>query len=124
MSQYPDDADGDALARIAADGVDMSQPLTLDFAIHAPSEEAARAIADSLSRKGFETSVDFDEGEEHDTSNPEEVEEFGPSWSVYAVISMVPSYDDLIRVQAELQEISEPHGGYPDGWGAMVDPAN
>ena len=33
---YPDDADGDALRRIASTGADMSRPMQIDFFVAVP----------------------------------------------------------------------------------------
>lgn len=37
---YPNDADGDALRRVAGAGSDMSKPMDIDFAVAAPDEDA------------------------------------------------------------------------------------
>ena len=54
---YPNDADGDALRRVAADGADMSKPMSIDFAIAAPSEDAGERIAAEARRLGFSVKV-------------------------------------------------------------------
>jgi len=118
LPHYPDDADGDALARLAAAGVDMTQPLSLEFAIAAPDERSADAIAKSLSTRGYRAETYFDEGDAEAAADEEG--EFGPSWSVYVSMTMVPNYDRLIRVQEELDQIARPHGGFADGWGSLV----
>ena len=122
MNRFPNDADGDALARIAAGGVDMTKPLTIEVAIHAPSQSAADAIKSAVINAGYAANIEFDEGEPHDESDPEEVEEFGPAWTVYTQIAMVPAYDEVIRIQAELDAVAKPYNGYTDGWGTLVDP--
>jgi hypothetical protein len=40
MKDYPDDADGDALRRVAADGSDMSKPMEVDFMLSVGGAEA------------------------------------------------------------------------------------
>ncbi len=120
MNDYPNDADGHALARVARQGVDMAKPLKMEYAVAAPNERAAEAIRDSLSRSGYVVALDYDEGEPHDEANPEEVREFGPSWTIYAEIIMVPDHTEVLRVQSELDQISRPHGGYSDGWGILA----
>lgn len=52
----------------------------------------------------------------------EEPESDGRDISVYSTINMVPDYDDLIRIQIELNEVLKPFGTYCDGWGTLVDP--
>jgi len=121
MADYPDDADGEVLAEIAAQGVDMSQPLLIEFAVAAPDEERAQAIADALAAAGYEAEVDFDEGEPEGEGDDPDGEAFAPSWSVYASREMVPEYDEIIRIQSELDRLAGPFEGYSDGWGVLLD---
>ena len=119
MDNYPDDADGNALARIAADGVDMSKARLIEFAINAPNEYSSKDILKTLIENGYDSEIYYDEGEldyDEETS-----EEFGPSWTVYAKIKMVPEYDEIIKIQAKLDRLAKPLGGYSDGWGTMVE---
>jgi hypothetical protein len=121
MATYPDDADGNALARLAAQGADMSQPMHLEFAVAAPNDASAQAIEAALVRDGYEAHAEFDEGEpDEDGDVDPDDEEFGPAWTVYVDITMVPKYDEVLRIQAELDRIAVPLGGRSDGWGAFV----
>jgi hypothetical protein len=123
MSDHPGDDDGDALARLARAGADLSRPLLLEFAVVAPDAASARAIETTLARHGYEIKVEYDEGEpvEGGEIDPDD-EEFGPSWTIVASVRMVPTYDDVVRVQADLGRLATPHGGRSDGWGAMIGP--
>lgn len=120
MIQYPNDADGNALARIAADGIDMSKPLLIEFAIDAPNEAAANAIAKTLNDKNYKTDIYYDEGELDDDVEPDS-DEFGPSWTVYANVEMVPEYKRIIEIQETLDAYAKQHGGTADGWGTLVE---
>ncbi|WP_372720856.1 ribonuclease E inhibitor RraB [Novipirellula sp.] len=124
MTTYPEDADGAVLANLQSLGVDMSAPLLIEFAVDAPDEASAHRIEKALLAKQYETEVYYDSGEP-DEDDEEELEEddeeFGPSWTVYVNVTMVPEYDEIIRIQAELDELSKPHGGRSDGWGVMMD---
>jgi hypothetical protein len=53
----PDDADGDALRRLVADGSDLSRAMKIDFAVDVPHGQAARAFAESAERHGFRVTV-------------------------------------------------------------------
>lgn len=121
MTTYPDDEDGAVLADLAAHGIDMTQPLQIEFAIDAPDEAASIAIDKAISKAGYDSEVVFDEGEpdEDDGIDPDE-EEFGPSWTVYAKVEMVPQYEEIIRIQTELNHLADPHEGTCDGWGVML----
>jgi len=132
MSTYPDDADGHVLSDMANYGVDMTKPLVLEFPIAAIDEEAAKAIFTSVTALGYEAEVEYDDGESEEAAaeavgdsgdDDGDGEDSGPSWSVYVTKTMVPDYEEILRIQDELDELAEPLGGYSDGWGAIVDEA-
>ena len=58
---FPDDATGDALRRLQADGSDMTQPLEIDFHIALPSREAAETFAAEAREMEFTTEVERNE---------------------------------------------------------------
>jgi hypothetical protein len=122
MAEYPDDADGAVLADLAAQGVDLSQPLQIDFQVAAPDEAGANAIAGALTKAGYDVEIEYDPGEpdEEGEIDPDD-EEFGPAWTVVATRQMIPVYNELIRIQAELDRLAGPYDGYSDGWGVLVD---
>ena len=40
-------------------------------------------------------------------------------WDVIASIKMVPTYDDVVRIQKELSALAKPFRGYCDSWGTF-----
>jgi hypothetical protein len=102
---YPNDADGDSLRRVRDGGSDMSLPMTIDFAVKVSSESAARALADLVSTHGFDPSISDNDGR--------------GSWSVYCSKTMLATYDGVVSVQAQLNELAKSHGGTTDGWGTF-----
>jgi hypothetical protein len=125
MTAYPDDADGAVLADLAAEGIDMTQPLVIEFAVAVPDEESANETAKAMVAAGYEASVEYDEGEpdfDPELDDEDDEEEFGESWTVYSSIEMVPEYDAIMRIQEELDKIARPFGGESDGWGVMLGP--
>jgi hypothetical protein len=120
VGRYPNDADGQALELAARHGIDLESPVKIEFAVISPDEEAAKAIKHRLSDIGYEASISFDEGEPHDESNPEEVREFGPSWTVLVDMVMVPTYADVTRIQEILDKQARGLGGRSDGWGILM----
>jgi hypothetical protein len=121
MSTYPDDVDGAVLADLAAQGVDMTQPLTIEFPVAVPNEASANGAAKAMAKAGYEPQIEYDEGEPDFDPETDDAEEFGPWWTVYAIIEMIPEYDEIMRIQAELDRIARPFGGKSDGWGVMLD---
>jgi len=113
---YPDDADGEALKRLHADGNDMSRPMAIDFEIAAPDGPTAESIVAALAAAGYAGQSWYDEGE---SESSDESDEFGPSWNVTVTITMVPMYDDIIRIQNDLERVVGPHSGFSDGWGTF-----
>ena len=125
MTEYPDDADGSVLADLAALGIDMTQPMDIEFPVAAPDEVAAGAIASALIAAGYDAHVEYDDGEpdeegEEDDEDDED-DEFVPGWDVYVSAHIVPDYDEIIRIQADLSRLANPLGGMSDGWGVMLD---
>jgi hypothetical protein len=98
---YPDDADGDALRRVAQDGSDMSRPMEIDFAVAAPDEASAVAIAEAAGGRGYRTAVVHEDG----------------TWSCFCTRKLIATHNAVVRAQAELDALSRRHGGHPDGWG-------
>ena len=99
---YPPDPHGDSLRQVAEAGADMSLPMTIDFSVAAPDERAARAIAALVSSRGFDPSISDNGG--------------SGSWNVYCSKTMLATYEGVVAVQAQLNELSKPHAGHCDGW--------
>lgn len=101
---YPNDADGDVLRRIAGNGSDMSKPMEVDFAVAAPDEDSARAVAEAAAKRGYRTNVGRDDA---------------GGWSCYCTRTMLATYDGVMAVQAELDGLGHPYGAHADGWGTF-----
>jgi hypothetical protein len=121
MTRYPDDADGAVLADLAARGVDMSKSLLIEFPVAVPDEISAADIAKAMLQAGYDARVECDEGEPDYDPSVDDPNEFGPSWTVYASITMIPVYSEIIRIQNTLDLLSRPFGGKSDGWGVMLE---
>jgi hypothetical protein len=102
---YPDDADGDALRQVASGGSDMSVPMVIDFAVDAPDEASARALAAAVEPLGFDPSI---------YENPDD-----GSWTVSCSKSMLATYEGVVAAQAQLQGVAIHHGATCDGWGSF-----
>lgn len=105
MSDYPKDADGESLQRVADDGSDMTAPMDIDFFIATPNEASSNQVAEAASKIGFATEIVFDDEDEE--------------WTVYCTRFMVATHDGVIAVQQELDELAKPFGGTTDGWGTF-----
>jgi Regulator of ribonuclease activity B len=102
---YPNDADGDALRRVARDGSDMTRPMDVDFAVAVPDEMSGLEVAKLAQGLGYRPDVVRDD-------------ESG-SWTCCCTRSMVLTYAAVIAAQAELDRVAGPVGGASDGWGTF-----
>ncbi len=99
---YPDDADGDALRRVAQDA-DMSKPMEIDFFVEVPSETAGHEVSKLATARGYKTALRCDDGK----------------WTCDCSKTMLATYDAVCGSQRELDELSAPFGGRSDGWGSF-----
>ena len=106
---YPDDADGDALRRVASTGADMSGPMDIDFFVVVPDREGGEALAQLAARAGYRTELLHDDEDD--------------AWDCYCTKSMLPTYDGVVTAQCELDQLSRPFGGHTDGWATSGNPA-
>jgi hypothetical protein len=100
---YPNDADGDALRRVASMGCDLTKPLDIDFFVDAPSQESGAQVAELAFRSGYRTTLDYDEEDD--------------AWTCNCTKLMVPTYEAVLGAQQELDGLSRQFGGRSDGWG-------
>ena len=103
---FPNDADGDALRRVA-ERSDMSKPMGIDFAVDVPNQARGEEMAQLAAQRGYATTVKCDAPSQR--------------WTCYCTKRMVPTYEAVIGAQKELDELSEPLGGHSDGWGTFGD---
>jgi regulator of RNase E activity RraB len=101
-TEYPDDADGDALRRVAGDGADMSRPMVIEFTVDAPDETAASVVAERVSARGYIPSIYRDED---------------GSITVCCAKRMLATYRGVVDAQAEINALCTPLGANCDGWG-------
>ncbi len=107
---YPNDADRDALRRVASMGADMSRPMDIDFFVAVPDQQAGDSVARLASGRGYRTQVVHDEEDD--------------AWDCYCTKTMFATYDGVVEVQRELDELSRPFDGRCDGWGTPGNAAD
>lgn len=88
----------------------MSKAMDIDFAIAVPDQDAGEAIAGRARAVGYAAKVVYDPGEDPG--------EDPPSWTCYCTRRLVPTYEAVMGAQVQLDAISQPFGGYSDGWGS------
>jgi hypothetical protein len=101
---FPNDADGDALRRVA-ERSDMSKPMDIDFAVEVPSKSSGEEVQRLAAQRDFRPTLHFDETDQR--------------WTCYCAKRMVPTYEAVMAAQKELDELSAAFDGYSDGWGTL-----
>jgi hypothetical protein len=107
--EFPRDADGDALRRLAADA-DFSRMMPVDFSVILP--EAAKAKEFSKFMKGRNLVIGTEIRKLKSDYRP------GFRCDVTVTYMMYVSYDAMLAEQEELAESAAPFGGELDGWGS------
>jgi regulator of RNase E activity RraB len=109
-TDFPNDSDGNALRGVARNS-DMAKPMLIDFQVAVPSEEAGKDLAEAAQKLGYRVEV-------YDSAK------CALPWTCQCSIRMLATYEGVLAVQAELAALSEPFGGFPDGWGTFGNGPN
>lgn len=105
-SKYPNDADGDALRRIAKDkSTDLSRPMLVDIFVMSHNQASAEAVATEALHIGYDCKVDKDDNED--------------TWTTTCSKTMLLTYDSIVAAQKQLDDLSAPHDARTDGWGTF-----
>jgi len=104
---YPNDANGDALRRMEAQGDDLAQPRNIDFSVAFADEISAQHFAEHFRAMGYEVAL---EPNESDREFPCEL---------VVVHHMVPTYDAITAFENVLQVAANAWGGHNEGWGCF-----
>ncbi len=105
--KFPNDADGDALRSLYKNGLDFKKQQSVEFFVAVPDQATGEKLSQVLKGEGFNCFLEQDD----------ETEE----WACSCSKRMLLNYNDLIKMQNKLDNLSKPHGGYSDGWGVFVD---
>jgi regulator of RNase E activity RraB len=108
---YPNDADGEALRRVANDGSNMSKPMYINFQVAVPDESAAKGLAEAAYKLGYRVSI---------YASPECI----LPWTCECSTRMLATYKGVLAVQEELAELGKQFRGRPDGWGSFGNGPN
>jgi hypothetical protein len=107
---YPNDANGDALRRMEAQGDDLTKPRNIDFTVVFANASSAEQFAAHFRALGHQVSVEL-------TKTNQDF-----PWDVVVVHHMVPSHDGITNFENLLQSVAEGWGGHNDGWGCFSEP--
>ncbi|OGO80290.1 MAG: hypothetical protein A2203_06370 [Chromatiales bacterium RIFOXYA1_FULL_46_5] len=104
--QFPDDGNGDMLRALMDAGIDLSQPLAIDFYLVFKNKEYAEKAMAALvaSELQGEVELHFNDLEQ---------------WELIVSQTMVPEHAAVTTREAELDKFAKKFGGHNDGWGVM-----
>ncbi|WP_160725363.1 ribonuclease E inhibitor RraB [Bacillus sp. USDA818B3_A] len=105
--KFPNDADGDALQSLYKDGVNLKKQQSVEFFVAVPDQTTGEKLSHVLKEEGFNCFLEQDD----------ETDE----WACCCSKRMLLNYNELIKIQKKLDNLSKPLGGYSDGWGIFVD---
>ncbi|HEY7758467.1 MAG TPA: ribonuclease E inhibitor RraB [Burkholderiales bacterium] len=95
--------DGEAIAELRAQGVDLSTPQLLEFAFYFPSLEGAQRAWNQLAGQGFKGKVEPAGG--------------GADYFVFAHKTVTVDLPTLQAMRAQFQSLAAANGGRYEGWG-------
>ncbi|WP_127025059.1 ribonuclease E inhibitor RraB [Rheinheimera mangrovi] len=104
--QFPDDGNGDMLRALMDAGIDLSEPLAIDFyLVFKNKEQAEKAMAALVATElQGEVELHFNDLEQ---------------WELIVSQTMVPEHAAVTAREAELDKFAKKFGGHNDGWGVM-----
>ena len=106
---FPNDETGSILAEMSDAGIDLSKPLIVEFFQLFEDEKNARAMAEHIENSDVDANVKV-----HPDQTPN-------VWDVDCTMTMIPSYDNIIKNETLFETLARKFDGYNDGWGIQVD---
>ncbi|MBM7071636.1 ribonuclease E inhibitor RraB [Shewanella sp. OPT22] len=103
----PDDDNGKMLLAMAESGMDLSQPMDVDFFLVFDEQRDAETALEDLVNSDSAGEVELMFNEE--TTKHE----------IIVTLNMVPEYETIVAQEAELNSFAEDYDGITDGWGVM-----
>jgi hypothetical protein len=102
----PDVSDGEAVAAIAASGVDLSRPVLLRHVLLVNDPAGAEALHAAVLSDGYDARIDTHDG--------------GWTWIVTATETVVLTPLHAARARARLTSLASRHGAEYEGWEAVL----
>jgi hypothetical protein len=111
MAMWPDDADGDVLRRLEAQGFDFTKEYDIDFNV---DFEKWPPSADAIKELGSNYQL-------VEVIEPETVEGEGFEGYLTIKIRSKVSYDFVVATQAKVKALMKQYGAWCDSWGVLHD---
>lgn len=107
--KFPNDENGALLHEMHEAGVDLSQPLNVDFFLIFKTEKEAGAMIAALEASGETITTTLEKNEIHD------------DWELCCTINMTPTHATITLRELQFAKLAEKHNGQGDGWGVMEE---
>ncbi len=107
LMSLPDDDNGKMLAAMAEAGMDLSQPIDVDFFLVFDEQRDAETALEDLINSDSDGEAELMFNEE--TAKHE----------IIVTINMIPEYEAILAQEAELNDFADEYDGMTDGWGVM-----
>ena len=105
MKEFPDDDSGTVLKRMYEGGDSLTQPRNIDYCFAFPSRQQSLDFAEAVDEREYEVCLSYYDERE--------------MWQAIVKKHMVPDYDAIMHIVADLSARAERVGGEADGWGCM-----
>ena len=102
---FPSDETGQVLAEMQQAGIDLNATHDVVFFHLFEKQDQAQSMADFVMQNIADVNVSVHEDE---TPNV---------WDVDCTIKMVPSYELVVKQEADFEQLATKFSGYNDGWG-------
>ncbi|OUS28801.1 hypothetical protein A9Q98_07190 [Thalassotalea sp. 42_200_T64] len=102
---FPNDENGSVLAEMQEAGIDLSQPVIVEFFQLFEQQDNANALAQHITNSEMDVKVNV-----HPDQTPN-------VWDVDCQIEMIPSYDNIVAMEETFEKLARKFDGYNDGWG-------
>lgn len=102
---FPSDETGQVLAEMQQAGIDLNITHDVVFFHLFEQQAQAQAMADFINQNIEKVKVSVHEDE---TPNV---------WDLDCTIHMMPSYEAIVKQEAEFEQLATKYSGYNDGWG-------
>ena len=120
---FPNDANGAVLQSMIDAGMDLNQEHEIEFCHLFPDEESALAMEQRMSDMNIDVDI-YNNAELLEEADDEDEfgdmdDSIGEGFDVICLVTMVPTHEEITRLELELGDIARECGGEPDGWGVM-----
>ena len=120
---FPNDANGAVLQSMIDAGMDLTQEHEIEFCHLFPDEESALAMEQRMSDMNIDVDI-YNNAELLEEADDEDEfgdmdDSIGEGFDVICLVTMVPTHEEITRLELELGDIARECGGEPDGWGVM-----